>query len=263
MTTTEQAWRQPVPRRGALGRLAPGGHGVWAERLDFDRKRAVRHQPGDLAAITAVVRERARAAGAAAVVLSGSTARGHRTRVSDLDYHVVGASSLQIADLPGDIDLYADEVDRFWSKLREGDDFAHWSVWYGCILFDTGVMREAAAFLAERDAWPDPERKLRQAWGALDFASQIAESGDYGAALEQTRGALSLVARWVLLSNDVFPLARDEMPGQLDALGWVRLARDVRRSIRERPSVEDLGAAIANARAIAAAGRTAVRQAAA
>jgi hypothetical protein len=63
------------------------------------------------------------------------------------------------------------------------------------VQFDSGVTREAAAFVAERKAWPDPERKLRQARGSPDFAGQITESGDYGAALEQTRGALSLVGR--------------------------------------------------------------------
>lgn len=255
MTVVTNAWRQLVPRRGSLSRLAPGRHDVWAERLSFDRERAALHQPGELAAITEAVRERALAAGAEAVVLSGSTARGRRTRVSDLDYHVIGATSLRVSDLPEDIDLYADEVDRFWAKVREGDDFAHWSVWYGCVLFDSGVLREAATFVAERDAWPDPERKLRQACGSLDFADQLAESGDYGAALEQTRGALSLVARWVLLSNDVFPLARDEMPAQLEVLGRVRLARDLHRSIRGRPSVEDLRAAIAHAQAITEAAR--------
>lgn len=254
MTPATNTWQQLAPKRGALAWLRPGNFEVWAERLDFDRDRAERHQSDDLASITDAVLERARAAGAEAVVLSGSTARGYRTRVSDLDYHVVGAASLDVADLPQEIDLYADGVDRFWSKLREGDDFAHWSVWYGCVLFDSGVMREAAAFIAEQGAWPNPERKLRQARNALDFAGQIIESGDYGAALEQARGALSLVARWVLLSNDVFPLARDEMPGQLDGLGRARLARDLRRSIRERPGAEELSAAIANARSIARGG---------
>lgn len=251
MTAVPKTWQQLAPKRGALARLQPGAPDVWAERLDFDRERAERHQSNDLASVTEAVLERARAAGAEAVVLSGSTARGHRTRVSDLDYHVIGASSLDVADLPHEIDLYADEVDRFWRKLREGDDFAHWSVWYGCVLFDSGVMREAAAFVADRDAWPDPARKVRQARHALDFAERFIESGDYGAALEQTRGALSLVARSLLLSNDVFPLARDEMPGQLAGLGRARLARDLRRSIRERPSTEELSAAITNAQAIA------------
>ena len=77
-----------------------------------------------------------------AMVLSGSTARGRRTRLSDVDYHVIGATSLRVTDLPADIDLYADDVDRFWAKLRKGDDFAHWSVSYGCELFDSGVIRE-------------------------------------------------------------------------------------------------------------------------
>ena len=256
MTTMAKSWRQLAPRRGGLARLDAGDRTVWDERLRFDRERAARHQSTELAAITAGVVERAQAAGAEAVVLSGSTARGHRTDVSDLDYHVVGASTLRVADLPADIDLYADEVDRFWRKLREGDDFAHWSVWYGCVLCDSGVMREAAEFLSGRNAWPDAERKLRQARGSLDFAAEIAESGDYGSALEQTRGALSLVARWVLLSHDAFPLARDEMPAQLEALGRTRLARDLRRSIRERPSTEDLQAATAHAQAIVHADHT-------
>ena len=256
MTTMAKSWRQPAPRRGALAELSAGDRRVWDERLRFDSERAARHQSSELAAITEAVVERAQTAGAEAVVLSGSTARGHRTDVSDLDYHVVGASSLRVSDLPADIDLYADEVDRFWRKLREGDDFAHWSVWYGCVLCDSGVMREAAAFVAGRNAWPDAERKLRQACGSLDFAAQIAASGDYGSALEQARGALSLVARWMLLSHNVFPLARDEMPAQLEALGRERLARDLRRSIRERPGAEDLQAAIAHAQAIVHADHT-------
>lgn len=250
MNPETKSWQQLAPKRGALSGLRPGEPGVWAERVEFDRERARHHQSAALITITESVLERARAAGADGVVLSGSTARGRRTRVSDLDFHVVGASSLHVADLPQDIDLYADEVDRFWKKLREGDDFAHWSVWYGCVLFDSGVMREAASFVAQHDAWPDPARKLRQARGALEFADQIVASGDYGAALEQTRGALSLVARWVLLSNDVFALARDEMPDQLERLGRARLAHDLRRSIRERPRLEDLSAAIGNAQAV-------------
>jgi predicted nucleotidyltransferase len=250
MTTMTWNWQHLAPQRGALALLAPGDPDAWAARLRFDQERAASNQSAELAAITEAAIRRARDAGAAAMVLSGSTARGRRTRVSDVDYHVIGATSLRVADLPADIDLYADEVDRFWAKLRMGDDFAHWSVWYGCVLFDSGVIREAATYVAEQDAWPDPDRKLRQARNALDFAEQIAESGDYGAALEQTRGALSLVARWDLLSSGVFPLARDELAGQLEGLGQARLAIDLRRSIRERPSLDDLRSALIHARAV-------------
>lgn len=250
MTTMARTWQQVAPTRGRLSQLAPGDPDAWAARLRFDRERAASNQSAELAAITEVAIGRAQDAGAAAMVLSGSTARGRRTRVSDVDYHVIGATSLHVTDLPADIDLYADDVDRFWAKLRKGDDFAHWSVWYGCVLFDSGVLREAATYVAEQDAWPDPDRKLRQARNALDFAYQIAESGDYGAALEQTRGALSLVARWSLLSSGVFPLARDELAGQLEQLGQARLAVDLRSSIRERPSLDDLRNALIHARAI-------------
>jgi hypothetical protein len=255
MTTLKTSWKQLAPRRGALARLHPADGEVWSERLRFDHERASRHQSSELAAITQAVQERARSAGAAAVVLSGSTARGRRTSVSDLDYHVVGVASLRVADLPEDIDLYADELDRFWAKLRDGDDFAHWSVWYGCVLFDSGVMREAARYVAEHDAWPNPERKLRQAQGAFDFAEQIVASGDYDAALEQVRGVLSLTARWLLLSHDVFPLARDELPGQLEQLGYVDLAHLLRRSIRERPSAEELCESVVHAREVSRAKR--------
>jgi hypothetical protein len=107
------------------------------------------------------------------LVLTGSTARGRRTAVSDLDYHVIGARP-KIDDLPADIDLYCDEPSEFTAKLVRGDDFAHWTLRYGCILFDTGVMCDAAAYVVSHDAWPDPTRKLRQAKRALDFAERLA-----------------------------------------------------------------------------------------
>src|SRR4029077_1188637 len=117
MTTMTRTWQRLAPRRGALAQLAPGDPDAWAARLRFDRERAASNQSAELAAITEVAIERAQDAGAAAMVLSGSTARGRRTRVSDLDYHVIGATSLRVADLPADIDLYADAADRFWAKL--------------------------------------------------------------------------------------------------------------------------------------------------
>lgn len=250
MTTMTTTWQQLRPRRGALAQLNLADPNIWSERLRFDHERAARHQSSELAAITGVVQERARDAGASAVVLSGSTARGRRTQVSDLDYHVIGVSSLRVSDLPADIDLYADETDRFREKLRRGDDFAHWSVWYGCVLFDSGEMSEAARYVARHDAWPDPERKLRQAQFALDFAEQMVTSGDYSATLEQVRGALSLTARWLLLAHDVFPLARDELAEQLEQLGQDELSVALCRSVRERPDEDYLREAVAHARSI-------------
>ncbi|HEU4904739.1 MAG TPA: hypothetical protein VFT19_01315, partial [Solirubrobacterales bacterium] len=209
-TTLTRTWHEPVPTRDGLARLAPLDVEMWTSRLPGDRRRAAHHQTAELARITAAVESRARRLGAAALVLTGSTARGRRSAVSDLDYHVIGARP-DLAGLPAEIDLYCDEPEELVAKLERGDDFAHWTLRHGCVLFDSGVLREAAAEAAERDLWPDPERKLRQARQTLDFAERLLASGDHAAALEQVRGALSLTARWWLLAHDVFPLARAEL----------------------------------------------------
>lgn len=249
MSTVASAWHGVPPVRGGLSRIDVADPRVWDERLRHDRDRAERHQAPELAAITAIVEARSRERGALALVLSGSTARGRRTGVSDLDYHVIG-SRPNVDELPSDIDLYSDDPDDFRAKLRSGDDFAHWSVWYGCVLFDSGVMEAGAAYVARHDAWPDPDRKLRQARHALDFAERIVESADYEPALEQVRGALSLTARWWLLAHDVFPLARDELSTQLMDLGNVDVAAALHASIHERPTLASLSAAAATARAL-------------
>jgi len=211
--------------------------------MRFDRAHAARNQSAALAAVTATVEARSRDLGAHALILSGSTARGRRTRVSDLDYHVIGRRP-EIADLAEEIDLYSDEPDQFTAKLRSGDDFVHWSLWYGCVLFDDGVVQAAADYVAGHDCWPDASRKLRQAQTALAFAGQIVESADWEFALEQVRGALSLTARWLLLAHEVFPLARDELSDQVLELGCFDLAAALDRSIHSEPVLDELATGI-------------------
>lgn len=248
-TTLVRAWREPAPTREGLAQLGLPDAELWASRLLLDRERAARHQTAELVAITAAVESRSHELGAAALVLTGSTARGRRTDVSDLDYHVIGARP-RVDDLLADIDLYCDEPAEFGAKLVRGDDFAHWTLRYGCILFDSGVVRDAATAVGSHDVWPDPERKLRQAKRTLDFAERLVGSGDYRALLEQVRGALSLTARWWLLAHDVFPLARDELPGQLVQTHQIALARALEGSIHNRPDVSALAAALATARTL-------------
>ena len=248
-TTLTRAWHEPAPTREGLARLGPPDPELWASRLLGDRGRAARHQTAELAAITAAVESRSHALGAAALALTGSTARGARTDVSDLDYHVIGAHP-RVEDLPADIDLYCDQPTEFDAKLARGDDFAHWTLRYGCILFDSGVLREATAHVATHDVWPDPERKLRQAKQTLDFAERLAASGDCSALREQVRGALSLTARWWLFAHDVFPLARDELPGQLVRTRQIALARALEGSIHDPPDIAALTAFLTTARAL-------------
>jgi HEPN domain-containing protein len=221
----------------------------WGRRVRADRARAERNQTSELAAVTYEVETRCRRAGSVGLVLTGSTARGRRTRISDLDYHVIGARP-DIRNLPQDIDLYGDEPDELVAKLRAGDDFVHWTVRHGCVLFDDGTLEAAAAMIAKAGLWPDVDRKLGQARRTLAFAERMLESGDYDAALEQTRGALSLTARWWLLRHDIFPLARDELSGQLRALRCYALAEGLHRSIHERPPERALTQSITAARVV-------------
>lgn len=242
VSTATKTWTQPAPARGALSEAGLAEPEVWAGRLRQDRARATHGQASELVAITSIVEARSRDLGANALVLSGSTARWRRTAVSDLDYHVIGARP-DVADLPEDIDLYSDAPDEFDSKLRSGDDFVHWSVWYGCVLFDDGVMLAAARYLASTGAWPDARRKLYQARDALPFAERLVASGDPDAAQEQMRGVLSLIARWLLLAHSIFPLSRDELSDQVRELGHVELATALGRAINSAPDLDELAAA--------------------
>jgi hypothetical protein len=196
--------------------------------------------------VTRVIEARAKALGADAFVLTGSTARNSRTRVSDLDYHVIGAKP-DVEGLPADIDLYSDEPEEFLAKLFKGDDFAHWTLRYGCILFDSGVLRQAAAVATEQDLWPDAERKRQQARRAIDFSQKLAATDDYPALLEFSRGALSLAARWWLIAHEVFPLARGELPQQLLETGQPALAKALEETIHRRPTAAVIDAWLADA----------------
>jgi predicted nucleotidyltransferase len=222
----------------------------WQLRLEDDRKRAERNQSPELAQVTEILEERARDLGASAFVLTGSTARARRTSVSDLDYHVVSDSRPDPSDLPGEIDLYADTPARFVEKLRNGDDFPQWTARFGCVLWDSGVIRESFEWIERTKAWPDPDRKLRQARDSLRFAEGLIDSGDYDAALEQCRSALSILGRGLLLESGVFPLARDELPAQIAELGQLGLAEALRQTIHGHPSSAALRQSILRAQSL-------------
>lgn len=240
-----------APLRGAMSKAHVSHPHAWQARIAADRERATLNQTRELAEVTAMIERRSRAAGSSALILTGSTARGRRTYISDLDYHVIGPRP-DVRDLREEIDLYSDDPGEFMRKLRSGDDFAYWSIWYGCVLFDTGVVQQAAEFVASSDGWPDPDRKLLQARSALDFASSMVESGDHQRAIEEARVALSLTARWWLLSHDVFPLARDELSDQLRGTGALALAAGLQATIHGRPDASQLLAAIRTANELTA-----------
>jgi hypothetical protein len=216
----------------------------WQRRLSDDRDRAERYQTKKQRDITAAVFDRSRALGATAVALTGSTARRRRTAISDLDYHVIG-SRPDVSDLSAEVDIVATSAERFFDRLIEGDDFAQWTLRFGCVLYDTGPMREGVRLILERDLWPDPQRKFNSLVEHRQELERLVRIGDADAARDQLRAMLTTGARGLLLTVGVFPLARDELPTQLSRAGYAALADDLRGTIHSTPRLSDIATAVA------------------
>jgi hypothetical protein len=215
----------------------------WARRMREDRNRAERSQTPAQQAITATVMRRAIALGASGFALTGSTARKRRTAISDLDYHVIGKRP-DVSDLPGDVDVVATSATRFRSRLIEGDDFIQWTLRCGCILYDAGAMRNGVQLIVEEDLWPSGQRKLDSLAMHRAEVERLIQMGDRDAAHEQLRAMLTSAARGLLLQAQVFPLARKELPAQLERAGYVPLARALRHTINHNPRLDEIKAGL-------------------
>lgn len=203
----------PVDFRAALTEDA------WSRRLAADNQAIDRCLPPELRGLHEVLLGRAREVGARGLVLSGSTARSRRTEISDLDYHLFGPK-IATRDLPPELDMHVLGQEKLEGMILSGDDFVQWSLRFGLIVFDDGIVRHAARLVAEHRPWPDVERKLRHAARAVDLARRFVATGDEDGALLQVRTALSLAARARLLSAGTFPLSRAELSDQLEAIGF-------------------------------------------
>lgn len=203
----------------------------WKAKLAADAERARRNQTRAQLRITKEVMER--------VALTGSTARNRRTAISDLDYHVVGKRP-DVSDLPAEVDVYASSPERLWSKLRNGDDLIQWTLRCGCILFDTGIMREALGYLVTENLWPDAESKLSRLPELVRVADRLIRIGDRDAAQDQVRATLTAAARGLLLREHVFPLSRSELPDQLRSTGRLEIALRLERSIHAELTLDEL-----------------------
>lgn len=211
----------------------------WGTRMREDGLRAAALQTSVQREITATILQRALAAGAEAMVLTGSTVRARRTASSDLDFMVVGKRP-GLGGVDEDVDVYAAGAEAFWKRLVAGDDYIQWTLRFGCVLHDDGILKAASRYIEEKGLEPSAERKLVQARRGLSVARLVLESGDLEAAREQSRAALTTVARWLLIANGVFPLARDELSGQVLALGYFDLAAALDRLIHAQPRREEL-----------------------
>jgi hypothetical protein len=195
----------------------------WGTRVREDGLRASALQTRAQREATETILKRALAVGAEAVMLTGSTVRARRTASSDLDFMVVGERP-GFSGIDEDVDVYAAGAEAFWKRLIAGDDYIQWTLRFGCVLHDDGILQEASRFIEKHGLEPSAERKLVQARRGLSLARLVLESGDLEATREQSRAALTTVARWLLIANGVFPLARDELPDQVLALGYFDLA---------------------------------------
>jgi hypothetical protein len=211
----------------------------WGTRVREDGLRAFALQTPVQRGITATILQRALAVGAEAVVLTGSTVRARRTASSDLDFMVVGERP-SLGGVDEDIDVYAAGAEAFWERLVAGDDYIQWTLRFGCILHDDGILHAASRYIEEQGLEPSAERKLVQARRGLSLARLVLESGDLEAAREQLCAALTTVARWLLIANGVFPLARDELSDQVLELGYFDLAAALDRLIHVEPCREEL-----------------------
>jgi hypothetical protein len=215
----------------------------WARRVREDHVRAERSQTPRQRSITATVMARAVDLGASGFALTGSTARRRRTAISDLDYHVIGRRP-DVSDLPGDVDVVTTSAARFRSRLMDGDDFAQWTLRCGCILHDTGPMRAGVGLIVHTDLWPNAQRKLDTLDVHRAEVERLLQMGDRGAAQEQLRAMLTTAARGLLLRARIFPLARKELPIQLERAGYGSLAQALHRAIHASPLLEELQAGL-------------------
>ena len=235
----------------ASAALSAGGlteHG-WARRILADRDAAARLIPDALSSLHHAVVSRAREAGASSLILSGSTARGFRTEISDLDYHLVG-DKIFTRDLSMELDLHVLSPEGLRAEVLEGDDFVQWSIRFGLLLFDDGAVLEAARTIVEERPWPDVERKVEHAGKSLDLARRVVEAGDADGAQIQVRTALSLATRAYLLSVGVFPLSRAELPKQLLTAGQSESAAALEACIHGEPSLEALAKIVSDGSAL-------------
>ncbi|MEA2369781.1 MAG: hypothetical protein QOH12_175 [Solirubrobacteraceae bacterium] len=216
---------------------------VWSAKLAADRLRAAQNQTLTQREITSEIVRRAGESEAHAVALTGSTARNCRTDISDLDYHVVGPR-FKTSDLAGDVDVHFVDATGFWVRLHAGDDFVQWTLRFGCILVDDGIFRAGLRAVGTELIWPDAGAKFRRLTEMQRLAEQLVKMADRDAAQDQLRATLTSLARALLLDNGIFPLAREELPGQLRSIGHGLVAGALTVAIHGQPSLSDIRAGL-------------------
>jgi predicted nucleotidyltransferase len=175
----------------------------------------------------------------AAVVLIGSFARGSSaSQNSDVDLLVIGGE--RPTHIPARFQIMRLTPDELRDRVSAGDDLAQWALRFGAPISGRQAWSRLRDQLLPDAPWPDWRRKLDQARGRAHEATVLLDMGDLDAAQEQTLFALSHLARAELLRRHVFPLARPEIPAQLEAQGDASFAELMREVDGPPLSVERL-----------------------
>jgi hypothetical protein len=105
-------------------------------------------------------------------------------------------------------------------------------------------MRDGVQLIVERDLWPSGQRKLDGLAMHRAEVERLIQMGDQSAAHEQLRATLTTAARGLLLQARVFPLARKELPAQLEQAGYVPLAKELRCTIDRELRLDEIKAGL-------------------
>ncbi len=68
--------------------------------------------------------------------------------MSDLDFMVVGVRP-DFSGVQEDVDVYAASAQVFWERLLASDDYIQWTLRFGWILHDDGILRAASRHIQE------------------------------------------------------------------------------------------------------------------
>lgn len=167
-----------------------------------------------------------------AVVAVGSAVRPSVPSF-DLDLVVICCEPAKMrAKPPIEIDLRAYAADHVDALIRGGNDYLGWAVKFGQLLFQRErFWNTVLEFWHDRLPFPSAEVASRRADDAFRRLNNVYELGDADAAYEQALSYVTHLARAELLKRRVYPASRPELPGQLRAIGCLRIAGWLERLI--------------------------------
>ena len=170
-----------------------------------------------------------------AVVLLGSMVRPV-SQVEDADIiHVFRRKKILLAGRPLDVDLWSYSAAYVPELIAGGNDILGWAIKFGYLLCEKNRY-----WTSLREAWltrlPFPSAKvaLERARRAGELREELRRMGDADAADEERLTELTHLARARLLSREVYPASRPELPDQLRSIGESGLARLLSGALRKR-----------------------------